>query len=229
MAEQEQPILVLGAGVNELVAAHLLTRAGRRVLVLDDRTAPEGTETGWIPPRIVRDLALDRHGLRIDHPDPWLSVPLPDGGRLELCHDVAQSVEAIRRVSPRDAAKWPAFCERMARLARLLETVYTAPPPDPMSRELGELAHFAGTVPAAPIYDLAQALENPFVTEHGRLQTLAHPTEGPYRMVAPPVRCPGEDAPARPAPALGEHTETLLRELGYDGARIRSLRDVGVI
>jgi crotonobetainyl-CoA:carnitine CoA-transferase CaiB-like acyl-CoA transferase len=91
------------------------------------------------------------------------------------------------------------------------------------------LAHFAGAVPAAPIYDLAQALENPFVTEHGRLQTLAHPTEGPYRMVAPPVRCPGEDAPARPAPALGEQTETLLRELGYDGARIRALRDAGVI
>jgi crotonobetainyl-CoA:carnitine CoA-transferase CaiB-like acyl-CoA transferase len=47
--------------------------------------------------------------------------------------------------------------------------------------------------------------------------------------VAPPVRCPGEDAPARPAPALGEQTETLLRELGYDGARIRALRDARVI
>jgi crotonobetainyl-CoA:carnitine CoA-transferase CaiB-like acyl-CoA transferase len=79
------------------------------------------------------------------------------------------------------------------------------------------LAHFAGAVPAAP-----------FVTEHGRLQTLAHPTEGPYRMVAPAVRT-GEDAPARPAPALGEHTETLLTELGYDGARIRALRGAGVI
>ncbi len=32
----------------------------------------------------------------------------------------------------------------MARLARLLEGVYTAPPPDPMSRELGELARLAG-------------------------------------------------------------------------------------
>jgi len=136
--------VVIGAGVNELVAAHYLARAGHRVLVLDDRAARDDVEAGWIPPRIVRDLALDRHGLRIDHPDPWISALLPDGGRLALWRDVARSAEAIRRVSPRDAAKWPAFCERMARLARLLETLYAAPPPDPMSRELGELARLAG-------------------------------------------------------------------------------------
>ncbi|MFQ6024576.1 MAG: CaiB/BaiF CoA transferase family protein, partial [Acidiferrobacterales bacterium] len=47
---------------------------------------------------------------------------------------------------------------------------------------------FAGSVPAAPINNIAQALENPFVTKHGRLQTLNHSTKGKYRMVAPPVR-----------------------------------------
>jgi crotonobetainyl-CoA:carnitine CoA-transferase CaiB-like acyl-CoA transferase len=34
---------------------------------------------------------------------------------------------------------------------------------------------------------------------------------------------------ARPAPALGEHTDALLRELGYDGARIRVLKDSRII
>jgi len=48
-------------------------------------------------------------------------------------------------------------------------------------------------------------------------------------MVAPPVRCAGEEAPARPAPALGEHTEALLREIGYDGARIQALKRSKVI
>jgi crotonobetainyl-CoA:carnitine CoA-transferase CaiB-like acyl-CoA transferase len=91
------------------------------------------------------------------------------------------------------------------------------------------LERFAGVVPAAPINDLAQALENPFVTEHGRLQTLPHRSRGSYRMVAPPVRCAGEEPPARPAPALGEHTESLLREIGYDDARIRALRGARVI
>ena len=91
------------------------------------------------------------------------------------------------------------------------------------------LAHFSGAVPAAPINDLAQALENPFVTEHGRLQTLPHPAKGSYRMVAPPVQCEGEQAPAHPAPALGEHTEALLRELGYDGAHINALKNSKLI
>jgi len=138
--------IVIGAGVNELVCAHTLARAGRRVLVLDERTAHDDTSdgTGWIPPRIVRDLELDRHGLAIHRPDPWIAAPLAGGGRLELAYDMARSVEAIRRVSPRDAAKWPAFCERMGRLARLLEHLYTAPPPDPVSRGLSGLARLAG-------------------------------------------------------------------------------------
>ena len=91
------------------------------------------------------------------------------------------------------------------------------------------LKRFAGTVPAAPIYDLAEALENPFVTEHGRLQSLEHPRAGPYRLVAPPVRSGNEAAPARPAPALGEHTGELLRELGYDERKIERLAAEGIV
>ena len=127
--------VVIGGGANELVAAHYLARSGCRVLVLEPRAAPgdASAEIGWIPPRVVRDLDLERHGLAIDRPDPWATVALPDGGRLELWNDMARSVEAMRRLSPRDAQRWPSFCERMARLARLFATLYTAPPPDPLS------------------------------------------------------------------------------------------------
>jgi len=129
--------IVIGAGANELVAAHYLARAGHEVVVLGVHTAHE--EEGWIPPRIVRDLGLDRAGLKFGRADPWLTIPLPDGGRLALVQDVLQSAEAIRRVSPHDAARWPSFCARMARLAGLLEILYLAPPPDPMCESLGEL------------------------------------------------------------------------------------------
>ena len=88
---------------------------------------------------------------------------------------------------------------------------------------------FAGKVPASPINDIVEALENPFVTEHARLQTLEHPTRGPYRLVAPPVKSADEDAPTRPAPALGEHTEEILAGIGYPRERIESLRTEGVI
>jgi len=126
------PAVVIGAGVNELVAAHMLARSDRKVLVIAERRN-SSTEIGWVPPRIVRDLELEKHGLAIHRHDPWVATPLPAGGSLELWRDMARSVEAIRRVNPRDAEKWPAFCERMARLARLFEKLYLAPPPDPLS------------------------------------------------------------------------------------------------
>lgn len=138
--------VVIGAGVNELVAAHCLARAGQRVLVLDERAAGGGSNDhheGWIPPRVVRELALARHGLTIRRSDPWAAVALPGGGRLELWQDIERSVASIRRVSPRDAARWPEFCERMARLGRLLEALYAAPPPDPLSNAPGALMRLA--------------------------------------------------------------------------------------
>lgn len=139
---------------------------------------------------------------------------------------------------------WPTLCEKLGRSEWSDDVRFRRFPDRLKYRDLltemldGELqarttaewlAIFGGSVPAAPINDLAQALDNPFVTEHGRLQTLPHPTKGSYRMVAPPVRCEGEEAPATPAPALGEHTETLLREIGYDTKRIEALKRSKVI
>ena len=126
--------VVLGSGTDELVCAHSLARAGRRVVVLDERAgARVESEAGWIPSHLIRDLELERHGLRIERPDPWATAPLPGGGYLQLWADMGRSVDAIRRLSPRDAAKWPVFCERLSRIARLLERVYSEAPPDPVS------------------------------------------------------------------------------------------------
>ena len=139
---------------------------------------------------------------------------------------------------------WPALCRhldrpewiedpRFASFAARLE--YRDELTALLDAELGRrrtgdwLERFAGEVPAAPINDLAEALDNPFVTEHGRLQTLEHPSAGPYRLVASPVRSGGEATPARPAPALGEHSGELLRELGYDERAIERLKSEGVV
>ena len=138
---------------------------------------------------------------------------------------------------------WPALCEKLgrpewsndARFRRFADRLREREALTGMlDGELGRrdtaewLGIFAGAVPAAPINDLAQALENPFVTAHDRLQTLPHPERGSYRMVATPVRT-GDEAPARPAPALGEHTDELLRAIGYDAARIQQLRKSKII
>ena len=87
---------------------------------------------------------------------------------------------------------------------------------------------FAGRVPAAPVHDVQAALENPFVTEEGRVRTVAHPS-GPIRLLAPPIRCPGEELPCTPAPAMGADTDAILSEAGFAPAEIAQLREAGAI
>lgn len=54
--------------------------------------------------------------------------------------------------------------------------------------------------------------------------------DGPFRTVTSPVSVAGQDkAPARHPPALGEHTDEILRSLGYDEAAIRGLKKRRVI
>jgi phytoene dehydrogenase-like protein len=137
--------IVIGAGANELVAAHVLARGGRRVIVFEgSASSSDAADVGWVPPRIARDLGLEQAALTTLCADPWASAPLPGGGRLELWRDMARSVEAIGKVSARDAARWPEFCERMRRLGRLLETIYLQPPPALTGRSFGDLAQMAG-------------------------------------------------------------------------------------
>jgi crotonobetainyl-CoA:carnitine CoA-transferase CaiB-like acyl-CoA transferase len=90
------------------------------------------------------------------------------------------------------------------------------------------LGIFGGRIPAAPIYDVRQALENPFVTGNGKIQTLVHQSGEKFRLLDCPFRT-GEPTPDRPGPELGEDTDALLRELGLGSERITALRKSGVV
>ena len=139
---------------------------------------------------------------------------------------------------------WPVLCRALGqgawaedpRFARFKDRLRHRPLiQDMLDEALAErttaawLEVFAGAVPAAPINDIKQALDNPFVTGHGRIQTLTLPGYGDFRMVAPPVRCEGDEAPARAAPRLGADTDAILGDMGYDAGRIGTLRAAKVI
>ena len=89
------------------------------------------------------------------------------------------------------------------------------------------LERFAGEVPAAPVNELGPALEA--AREDGRVVEVDHPARAGFGMMANPVRIEGEAHPARPAPALGADSDSVLAEIGYDPARIARLRGAGVI
>ncbi|MQP76610.1 CoA transferase [Stenotrophomonas sp. MYb238] len=70
---------------------------------------------------------------------------------------------------------------------------------------------FAGRIPIAPVLDIAQALDNPYVREVDMLQEVAHP-QGTQRMLRNPIKLDGRRLSGRAAPALDADADALLRD-----------------
>lgn len=81
-----------------------------------------------------------------------------------------------------------------------------------------------------PVLELEEALASPLVEARGMVTEVDQPSIGPVRQLAPPIVIDGE-RPARrePAPAFGEHTDAILRSVGYDDAAIAELRQSGAV
>lgn len=76
------------------------------------------------------------------------------------------------------------------------------------------LERFAGRIPIAPILDVAQALDNPYVERVGMVQDVEHP-EGTQRLLRNPIKLDGRRLDGRACPPLDADAEALLRGLGY--------------
>jgi crotonobetainyl-CoA:carnitine CoA-transferase CaiB-like acyl-CoA transferase len=91
------------------------------------------------------------------------------------------------------------------------------------------LEAFGGAIPAAPILDVAQALENPFVRQRGMIETLRTEAGAAVTVLANPVRSSLPAKPSNPAPALGADSDAVLAEAGFTPAEIAGLRAQGVV
>jgi crotonobetainyl-CoA:carnitine CoA-transferase CaiB-like acyl-CoA transferase len=89
------------------------------------------------------------------------------------------------------------------------------------------LERLQGLLPVAPVYDLPQALDNPFARTVGMVRDLPHPARADFRVLANPIRLDGRRLPSRPAPVLGVHTDELLRSAGLSDEEIAALRAHG--
>jgi len=87
----------------------------------------------------------------------------------------------------------------------------------------------AGQVPCAPVYNIGQALDNPYVRQQGKIVAVPYPGRGEVKLIGAPFHCPGEEIQPTLAEKLGASTEAILMELGYDSHRIAALRDAGAI
>ncbi len=85
-------------------------------------------------------------------------------------------------------------------------------------------------VPASIVRTYEDVFKDPHFIERGLIVEAAHPKTGVQRTVRNPVGLDegGPGAP-RPSPLLGQHTQEILREAGYDDCRIAALRAAGAI
>ncbi|MFL6712389.1 MAG: CaiB/BaiF CoA transferase family protein [Sulfurifustis sp.] len=85
-------------------------------------------------------------------------------------------------------------------------------------------------VPCGPIFTIDQVFADPQVRHLGIAQTVQHSKLGPIQIVGQPVRLSRTPSRVRSAsPDKGEHTDEILRELGYDAAAIAELRAKKII
>jgi crotonobetainyl-CoA:carnitine CoA-transferase CaiB-like acyl-CoA transferase len=85
------------------------------------------------------------------------------------------------------------------------------------------LEKLQGLLPAAPVYDLPQALDNPYLETIGMIQAVPHPLKADFRALSNPIRIDGARLENRRAPALGEHSGEVLGALGYSADEIARL------
>jgi crotonobetainyl-CoA:carnitine CoA-transferase CaiB-like acyl-CoA transferase len=86
-------------------------------------------------------------------------------------------------------------------------------------------------VPAGPVLDLQQVLDDPQVKARELLRYVDHPGAAkPVPLADTAVRLSATPAGIRHrAAALGEHTDEVLREIGYGDAEIAALRKAEVV
>jgi phytoene dehydrogenase-like protein len=137
--------VIVGGGHNGLVCAAYLAAAGLKVTVLERRAVVGGAAVteefhpgfrnsvaaytvSLLNPKIIRDLELPRHGLRIVERKLANFLPLDETTYLKV--GAGQTAQEVAKFSTRDAERLPAYGERLDVIADVLRDLVLQTPPN---------------------------------------------------------------------------------------------------
>jgi len=140
-------VVVIGGGHNGLVCASYLAAHGRTVAVIERRGVVGGAAVteefhpgfrnslaaytvSLLHPKVISDLRLAEHGLRVVERPFSNFLPLPDGGALRVGGGVEATQREVARFSARDAERLPAYYERLDAVADVMRELLLVTPPN---------------------------------------------------------------------------------------------------
>jgi phytoene dehydrogenase-like protein len=140
-------VIVIGAGHNGLTAAALLAKHGRRVLVVEKRDVVGGLaasesfagnyrtagilhDTTSVRHRLIGELGLSKHGLKLCSDPPSVYAPQANGQGLLLHHDPEKARGEISAFSERDADRYAQYRAFINRVRGVVNAVFDDIPPD---------------------------------------------------------------------------------------------------
>src|ERR1700760_641212 len=141
----ETDVVIIGAGHNGLTCAAYLAMAGLRVTVVERRNVVGGAAVteefhpgfrnsvaaytvSLLNPKVIRDLDLPRHGLRIVERKLANFLPLDDGQYLKIGSGITAA--EVAKFSARDAQRLSAYGERLDGIADVLRDLVLQQPPN---------------------------------------------------------------------------------------------------
>jgi formyl-CoA transferase len=124
----------------------------------------------------------------------------------------------------------PDYATPKARLPRLKE-IFAAVEEWTMTKSKFEAMEILNRhdIPCGPILSMEELAVEPSLRASGTVVEVDHPTRGKYLSVGNPIKMSDSATEVTRSPLLGEHTDEVLRELGYTAAEVAALHAEAVI
>jgi len=143
------------------------------------------------------------------------------------------------------AAVWPAVCKVIGEESWIADEAYATPAARllhlkpifarieewTMTKDKLEAMNILNEydIPCGPILSMKEIAAEPSLRESGTVVEVDHPTRGKYLTVGNPIKMSDSSTEVTRSPLLGEHTDEVLEQLGYNEREIAALREERVI